>query len=132
MPVGKRAGTRAAGITGVIAALVVAIALVPAGAVAHKHAAKPRIVSVTDDLFTPGNITVAKNKLVKWVWNPANTDTHNVVLTKGPKGVKKTDFKSADGSIGIRFERRMKVPGSYKFICTIHPTVMKLTVTVKP
>jgi plastocyanin len=110
---------------------VLAVAVVPAMGASSAPAPKPRIVSVTDDLFTPGNLTVAKNKLVKWVWDSSNTDTHNVVLTKGPKGVKKADFKSADGSIGIRFQRRLAVPGTYKFICTIHPTVMKQTITVK-
>lgn len=92
---------------------------------------KPKIIKVADDYFAPAGITVAKNKLVKWVWDPTNTDTHNVVLKSGPSKVKKSDFKSADGSIGIRFERRLEVPGTYQFLCTFHPTVMKLKITVK-
>lgn len=126
MPVGIN---RKLAATALAAVAALAVAVAPAtGTPAAKP--KPRIVTVSDDLFTPGTLTVAKNKLVKWNWDPANTDTHDVTLKSGPKGVNKKDFKSADGSIGIRFERRLAVPGTYKFICTLHPTVMKLTITV--
>lgn len=92
---------------------------------------RPRIIKVADDFFAPTRVSVARNKLVKWVWAPANTDSHNVVLTNAPRGVRKGAFRSATGSIGVRFQRRLVKPGNYHFICTIHPTVMKLNVTVR-
>lgn len=113
-----------------IAALL-AITVVPASGRLPLTGGHPRIVSVKDDFFTPTAITVARQKLVKWVWSAANTDSHNVALTSGPRGVKKTDFKSSTGAVGVRFERRLNVAGTYKFICTLHPTVMKLTITVQ-
>ena len=39
--------------------------------------------------------------------------------------------KSASGSIGINFKPTFNKPGTYNFICTIHPTVMKMKVVVK-
>ena len=39
--------------------------------------------------------------------------------------------KSASGSIGINFTPTFNKKGTYDFVCTIHPTVMKLTVKVK-
>jgi plastocyanin len=54
-----------------------------------------------------------------------------VTLQSGPKKVDKKDFKSATGSIGIKFNPVFKKAGTYKFICTIHPDVMKQTVKVK-
>jgi plastocyanin len=32
---------------------------------------------------------------------------------------------------GAEFTDKFNTPGTYKFICTIHPTQMKLTVVVK-
>jgi plastocyanin len=54
-----------------------------------------------------------------------------VVLEKGPKGINKKDFKSATGSIGIKFNPVFEKKGTYDFLCTIHPDVMKMKVTVK-
>ncbi len=108
-----------------------AVPVVSASAAAKpKPKPKPTIVKVADDYFSPATLTVGKGQTVKWVWDSMNTNTHNVTLTKAPKSVKKGQFKSADGSIGIRFERQLTTPGSYTFICTVHPTVMRTTITV--
>ena len=48
-------------------------------------------------------------------------NTHDVVLTNvHPKGVKKSDFRSSSGAVGIKFKRKFEVPGKYEFICTFH------------
>lgn len=103
-------------------------------------------VKVGDDFFDPTTLTVKKNDKVKFAWDASNTNSHNVTLKKGPKGVKlgcktsgKDAFspliskcnKSSTGAIGIKFSKKFDVAGKYDFICTIHPDVMKLTVTVK-
>lgn len=107
---------------------------------------KQSTVKVADDFFSPTTLSIKKNDQVKWAWDSSNSDSHNVVLTKGPKGVKlgcKTKGedafspliskcnKSGTGAIGIKFKKKFDVSGTYDFICTIHPTVMKLTVKVK-
>jgi plastocyanin len=68
---------------------------------------------------------------VKWVWNSYNTDSHNVTLNSGPSGVNRGKFKSPTGTIGLHFKKQFTKPGTYKFLCTLHRTVMKMTVVVK-
>lgn len=117
---------------GLVAVLALGLALVagPAGAAPPKPP-KPRIVKVADDFFAPTNIPIVKNKVVRWVWSNDNTDSHDVTLKKGPGGVSKKAFTSETGAIGIRFEKRFTVTGAYDFYCTLHPTVMKMKITVK-
>ena len=68
---------------------------------------------------------------MRWKWLPTNFNTHNVVLSDGPRGVKKRDFRSSSGTYGILFVRKFTVPGNYKFVCTLHRALMQMTVTVR-
>ena len=125
----------------IITALVALTALaMPATGVA----AKSKTVKVKDDFFVPGFpnvVKVKKDAKVKFKWNDMNVNTHNVTLKKGPKGVKKSKpctggkitkcNKSGSGAIGIKFNPKFNKKGTYNFICTVHPTVMKVTVKVK-
>ena len=122
----------------VIAALAVAVAALftvgaMAGVVTGK-ATKPKVVQVLDTNdggFVPTEVRIRKNGKVKWKWG-AVFDNHNVTLTKGPRGVKKSHFRSQTTSNpDYRFTKRFKKPGTYKFICTIHPTQMKMKVEVR-
>jgi plastocyanin len=103
-------------------------------------------VKVADDFFSPVKEKIKKNDKVKFAWSDSNTDSHNVTLTKGPKGVKKgcptkgknaySDLiskcnKSSTGAIGIKFKKKFDKKGTYNFVCTIHPDVMQMTVKVK-
>lgn len=120
------------------AALIAALTLaMPAAGVAGKT----KKVKVVDDFFSPTKLTVKKDTKVAFKWGGDNLNTHNVTMTKGPKGVKKSKKPcakgkitkcnmSAAGSIGINFKPTFNKPGTYKFICTIHPTVMQMTVKV--
>ena len=126
-------------------ALVIATALVALVALAMPAtgvAGKTAKVKVLDDFFSPDTLKVKKDTKVSFKWDKMNLNTHNVTLKKGPKGVKKTKQpcakgkitkcnKSASGSIGINFAPTFNKKGTYDFVCTIHPTVMKLTVKVK-
>ncbi len=122
----------------IVAALIAILSLaMPAAGIAGKT----KKVKVEDDFFSPTTVTVKKNKDVAFKWDGTNLNTHNVTLDKGPKGVKLSKKpcakgkitkcnKSASGSIGINFKPTFNKPGTYKFVCTIHPTVMKVTVKV--
>ena len=90
-----------------------------------------KIVRVGDDYFTPVMMRVVPNRLIRWVWVMENTNTHNVVLKTSPRGVDKSKFRSANGSIGIRFARRMPKVGMYEFVCTFHSTVMRHQIRVR-
>ncbi len=138
----------------IVAAIAVAGALValPATSGANKHhghkphAKKTSTVKVADDYFAPTKLKIKRNTKVKFKWDASNTDSHNVVLKKGPKGVKKgcktkgkdaysplisKCNKSATGATGIKFKKKFDVKGKYHFICTIHPTVMQIDIKVK-
>lgn len=112
-------------------ALAAVTALAPAGSAAK--APKPKLVSVADFYYAPSALTIHKGGVVKWVWASTNVEPHDVHLKKGPKGLKKKGSYSTKTTAvtNATFKHAFPTPGTYKFICTIHPTKMKLTVTVK-
>jgi plastocyanin len=121
-------------LTSVIAAIaLVAVAAPVSGAfpASRKPAPKPKIVTVNDDYYAPVGLTIRKGASVSWKWSNYNGHTHNVVLSKAPKSVRRGQFKSSSGAIGIKFVRRFTVPGYYKFVCTLHRAEMQMTLTVK-
>ena len=108
-----------------------------AGRRAHRpaaaKAAKPQIVEVADFFFAPSAVTIQKGGKVKWVWAATNVESHDVHLKQGPKDLKKKGTYSTKTTAvtNATFVKAFPTPGSYRYICTIHPTKMKLTVTVK-
>jgi plastocyanin len=103
-------------------------------------AAKNKTVKVKDDFFSPTSVKVKKDAKVKFKWGSDNINTHNVTLKKGPKGVKKSKpctggkitkcNKSGSGTL-IKFNPKFNKKGTYNFVCTVHPTTMKVKVVVK-
>jgi plastocyanin len=93
-------------------------------------ATSPKIVKVKDDFYAPDSVRVKKLGKVRWDWTPV-FNNHNVTLRKGPSGVKKSDFRSqTTSSPAYSFTKKFKKAGKYKFYCTVHPDVMRMTVTV--
>ena len=116
---------------------VLAVGVLPqAGAAADDGASasgkKPKTykTKVLDDYYSPTELKIKVGDKIKYKWGD-NGNPHNVTLEKGPKKVKKKDFTSATGAIGIKFNRVFKKKGTYNFICTVHPGTMKQTVKVK-
>jgi plastocyanin len=115
-----------------LSALAACAALPAAGAgSASAGKARPKVVKVRDDYFSPTTVTAKPGKTVKWSWGNANTDSHDVTLQKGPKGVKRGDFRSISGAVGLTFQPNFKKTGTYDFYCTIHPDVMQMKVVIK-
>lgn len=120
-----------------VAALVATTALASAAtgwvSTAVAKAPKPKVVSVADFYFGPTAVTIHKGGTVKWVWAPTNVESHDVHLKKGPKGLKQKGSYSTKTSAvtNATFKKSFPTPGTYRFICTLHPSKMKLTVTVK-
>lgn len=127
----RRRATLVAGV--LLIAGLTAVALLGATASAAKPAAKPTKVTVNDFYFGPNSVTIKKGGTVKWIWSELNTASHDVHLKSGPKGLKQKASYSTKttASTNAQFQKSFPTPGTYKFICTIHPTEMKLTVTVK-
>jgi len=113
------------------AAVALALGVVAVGAPGTPaKATKPKVVKVKDDFYTPTSVGVRKSGKVKWDWTPT-FDQHNVTLKKGPRGVRKRQFRSqTTNDPSFFFVKRFKKVGKYQFYCTVHPTVMRMTVTV--
>lgn len=117
----KRAGAIALG----------ALATVGAVTVPTASGAKTPVVKVADDFFAPVELKVKPGTQVNFKWSSENSNPHNVTPKRVPQGVKKKKFTSATGSIGVKFKPTFEKKGTYEFLCTIHPTVMTMKVTVK-
>jgi plastocyanin len=127
-----RAGRVKRSAVALVAIAATAVAVAPASQAGKSQ--KPKqgpTVKVVDDFFAPTDVKVKPNTQVKYKWDKTNLNSHNVIIQKGPKGINKKDFKSATGSIGVKFKPVFKKKGTYDFLCTIHPDVMKMKVTVK-
>lgn len=117
-----------------LAICVAAVALLGATAAGTSGATpKPARVTVNDFYFGPTAVTIRKGGSVKWVWSSTNSYPHDVHLKKGPKGLKNRSYYSTKTTavIDATFKRTFATAGTYRFICTIHPTEMHLTVVVK-
>jgi plastocyanin len=122
------------------AAVVVAV-LALSGAVAtaaeappaKKPKGKPKEVTVADFYFGPEKLTLKEGQSVNWVWAEANTYPHDVHLKSGPKSLKeKKSYSTKTTAVtNAEFEKTFTTPGTYKFVCTIHPTQMHMTIVVK-
>ena len=106
---------------------VAAVAAVPATAGKRKPVHKT--VKVQDYSLTPTKLTVPRNSTITWKWPSAPGDSHDVKLTKHPKGAKK--FQSEIAASDYTFKRKLKVKGKYVVICSLHPTQMRQTITVR-
>jgi plastocyanin len=103
-----------------------AVALPAAASQPSADAAKTKRVTIGDEFFKAKRITVSKGTTVKWVWT--GSEDHDVVVTKAPKGARK--FHSPTKTKGT-YSKKLKKGGTYKYLCSVHPDVMRGTVVVK-
>lgn len=117
------------------AAVALALGVVAVGAPGTPaKATKPKVAKLCGYYFTPVNLKVRKGGKVRWKWaNCGTPDSHDVVLKKAPKGVRKSKFRSqiAAAPSSFTFTKRFKKAGRYNFICSLHPTLMQMTVRVR-
>lgn len=122
-----------AAVLGAVAAAAAAATVTGLPAAATANSSKPKVVSVADFYYAPSALTIHRKDVVKWVWAPTNVEPHDVHLKRGPKGLKsKGSYSTKTTAVtNATFKHAFPTAGTYRFICTIHPTKMKLTVTVK-
>jgi plastocyanin len=98
-------------------------------AVPAQGAAK-KTVTIGDNYFTPKTLKVKRGTTVTWRWPgfEAGGDVHDVKLASGPKKAKK--FQSEAASTDYTFKRKLKVPGRYRLVCTLHEE-MRMTIRVR-
>ena len=103
---------------------IAALASVPLlGGVAK---AEPKTtVKLGDNFFSPSSKTVDSGTKVRFKWT--GNRRHNVTKISGPGG----DFASGTTkSDGVNFVKTFNKSGTYKMICTIHPSEMRLKIIV--
>lgn len=81
------------------------------------------------DYFITPNLRVRPEACVTWNWSAANSDSHDVALRSGPKGVRR--FHSKLASTEYSFKAYLKTRGTYRIYCTLHPVSMRQTITVR-
>ena len=109
-------------------ALAAAAALLCA-APAAAGAPQRKSVKVRDNYFLPAKLTVDKGSTVTWKWSATETlDVHDVKLKSGPRGVVK--FHSEPASGPYSFKRKLRKPGKYQIVCTLHEE-MSMTIKVR-
>jgi plastocyanin len=117
----------------VVVAVFVLSAAAATAAKAPQKKGKPKEVTVADFYFSPEMLNLKVGQSVNWVWAEGNTYPHDVHLKSGPKGLKdKASYSTKTTAVtDAEFEKTFTTPGTYKFICTIHPTMMHMTIVVK-
>jgi plastocyanin len=84
-------------------------------------------VTVGDNFFSPASKTIPAGTKVSFNWTGGG-NRHNVKKKRGPGGA----FKSVTTSrSGVNFAKRFSKRGIYRLICTIHPTEMRMKLTVE-
>jgi plastocyanin len=117
-----------------VAVVTAACALLGAApAAAQAPPPKPAIVTVNDFFFGPDALTIKAGHSVKWIWSESNTYPHDVHLKQGPKRLKeRASYSTRTTAVtDAGFKKTFERPGTYRYICTVHPTLMKLTITVR-
>ena len=106
-----------------LSAAVVAASLATAVAVVPAQAGSTKTVSVKNNAFSPGSVSIKKGGKVTWKWTQGGVP-HNVTPANGNPGSKTSSKK------GFTFTKAFPKAGTFKYVCTIHPAAMKMTVKV--
>ncbi|HET8815174.1 MAG TPA: plastocyanin/azurin family copper-binding protein [Solirubrobacterales bacterium] len=116
-----------------LALSALAVGLIGAAASPTGAAQRPPVkVTVNDFFFAPTSVTIRKGRAVRWVWSARNTKPHDVHLKQGPGNLERNSRYSTTTTAvtEARFQRVFEVPGTYRYICTVHPRKMRMTLTV--
>jgi plastocyanin len=110
-----------------LTAVLAGVALLGA---APAQAARHKTILIGDNYFTPDAVKVKRGTVVTWKWPGFEEagDVHDVKLKSGPKGVKR--FHSEPASSDYTFKRKLRVPGRYRIVCTLHEG-MRMTIRVR-
>jgi plastocyanin len=103
-------------------ALVAAFAAIPA--VAALASTTPKKVTVGDNYFSVKKMTIKRGTRVNWVWHSFGVP-HNVTVTSGP-----SKFHSGNKGNGT-YSHLFGKKGTYRLVCSLHPTQMKETIIVR-
>ncbi len=105
---------------------IAVLALIAVAALAGLAQAAPKAtIAVGNNFFAPSTKTVSVGTKVRFKWTGGIR--HHIVKTEGPGGSIKSPATSAKG---VNLAKVLGKRGTYRFICTIHPTEMRLKLNV--
>jgi plastocyanin len=82
-------------------------------------------ITLGDNFYSPTSKTVEKGTTVRFKWT--GNHRHSVTKASGPGG----DFSSKKTrSDGVNFVKTFNKSGTYRMFCKVHPTEMRLKITV--
>jgi plastocyanin len=96
---------------------------------ARKPAGRPKrlrsgsTIEVSDFRYSRQRVRLRRGSRLKWRFEGGYL--HNVTVASGPRG-----FSSPNLDGGRGFRERLKVPGTYRLFCTLHPTDMSAEIKV--
>jgi plastocyanin len=100
-----------------------AAVLPPAAADTSPAASATKRVRIGDNFFSRTSLTIQRGDRVRWVW--VGRAPHNVTVTTGPR-----EFRSTTKRDGA-YSKRLRARGTYRYICTVHPSDMRAKVVVR-
>jgi plastocyanin len=108
-----------------IASIAVVAAVAEAALATLAQAAPAATITVGNNFLSPSSKTVSPGTKLRFKW--AGGVQHHIVKSKGPGG----DVKSpATSKRGVNLAHVFNKRGTYRFVCTIHPTEMRLKLVV--
>lgn len=89
-----------------------------------------KTVRIYDNYFLADSLRVKRDTMIVWRWPGADVagDVHDVKLRSGPRGVKR--FHSEPAATDYAFRRRLRKPGRYRIVCTLHQE-MRMQIRVR-
>jgi plastocyanin len=94
-----------------------------AAAVGPANAGQTKTVAVKNNSFSPRTVSINKGGKVVWKWTQGGV-SHNVTPTNGNPGSRTSSRK------GFTFTRTFTKAGTFKYVCTLHESSMRMTVKV--
>jgi plastocyanin len=88
------------------------------------RAAGDALVDLRNLGFSRPNLSVPRGATVRWRFK--DDGLHDVTVASGPRG-----FSSPHQAAGATFEQQLRVPGTYRLFCSLHPVRMTERVVVR-
>jgi plastocyanin len=89
-------------------------------------AAPEATITVGNNFLSPSKKTVSAGTKVRFRWTGG--ETHRIVKRDGPGGEIRSAAKARKG---VHLAKVLSKRGAYLFVCSFHPTEMRLKLTVK-
>jgi plastocyanin len=101
------------------------VAVASVVALGAAQAASAATITVGNNFLSPSHKTISAGTKLRFKW--VGGITHHIVKKAGPGG----DIRSPETSArGVNLSKVLRKRGTYRFVCTIHPTEMKTKVVV--